>query len=909
MPPVSYGSASGHLPEPPLDRHPSGPTVRLGTSLLLFLLGIAPVARAQVAQPAAEPARDSAAVQLKRAPRRQPVTPELERTAFTDARARTLLARARAARVAQDSALRSYDAHTQQRLSVALRVGRLGPQRQLIRHDEAAHVRWARGAGLWVEPTARRTGFPMGGAEMDLTAATPIPYFPGREALWLPFDALGRVAKSEVNENDLLHPLATGAEAYYHYATGDSVGIRLPDGSAVALRELRITARRPDWRAFVGSFWFDVERGALVRAAYRSSASVDIWRTITEDQRRQVREWEERARTDTGAAARHARAEAARIRSDFGGAGAALAKGMLSPLRADIAAVTVEYGLHDGRFWLPRLHVAEGEAQGGFVRMPVRVEERFRYTSVNGTDGLPPVTAPAEMGLAADDTTWSGEGGVIALGPPGAFDARRRADTVVAVRLAREDTLLHRLTLRADSLRTSAARARARGDTSEARRLGDHAAWFASRARRITRRREACASDSSYVAGTHALPDGGPRMAIRLPCDPTRLARSTELPGSVYDPGEELFGSAERDALLGSLGFGLQAAWAPQRPVLHVGLDLLRFNRVEGLSTGVGTTSQLGRGYTASALARLGTADLVPNGELSLARSNGRVEYRLGAFHRLSVANDDGGSPLSFGASVANLLYARDEGFYYRTWGAELAGARTASDPFGGATLLWRMFAERQRTAGREPNTQASLGHAFGRSRFASNIDAVKLTALGAGGDLARSFGADPAGVRFDARVRGEAAFTDRAGSVGASGYGRLVLDGTLARPLGPLAAALTAAAGASAGDLPPQRAFHVGGLHTVRGQFARAEGAGRVGDAFWLARGEIGLGIPVARPSLFYDVGWAGPRSALSRPGRPLSGAGAGLSLLDGLVRLDVARGIWPERRWRTDLSIGARF
>jgi hypothetical protein len=884
--------------------------VRLGTSILASLLLVAPPpARAQVAPPAAEPARDAAAVRPERAPRRQLVTPALERTAFADPRARTLLARARAARVAQDSALRAYDAHTRQRLSIALRVGRLGPQRQLMRHEEAARVRWARGAGLWVEPTARRTGFPMGGAELDLTAATPIPYFPGREALWLPFDALGRVAKSEVNENDLLHPLATGAEAYYRYATGDSVSIRLPDGSAVALRELRITARRPDWRAFVGSFWFDVARGALVRAAYRSSASVDVWRTITDDQRREIREWEERARTDTGAAARHARAEAARIRSDFGGVGAALAQGMLAPLRADLAAVTVEYGLYGGRFWLPKLHVAEGEGQGGFLRMPVRVEERFRYASVNGTDSLPPVTAPAEMGLAADDTTWSGAGGVIALGPPGAFDARRRADTVAAVRLAREDTLLERLTLRADSLRTSAAQARARGDTSEGRRLDDHAAWFASRARRITRRRETCVRDSSYVAGTHALPDGGPRMAIRLPCDPTALARSTELPGSIYDPGEEPFGSAERDALLGALGFGLQSAWAPQRPVLHVGLDLLRYNRIEGLSLGVGATSHLGRGYTAHALARLGTADLVPNGELSLARSNGRVEYRLGVFHRLGVANDDRGAPLALGASVANLLYGRDEGFYYRTWGAELGGSRAGSGPFGGATLLWRTFAERHRTAGREPNTQASLGHALGRARFTSNVEAVPLTALGVGGDLARSFGADPAGGRVDARVRAEAALTDRADSVRTSGYGRLVLDGTLARPLGPLAVALTAAAGASAGDLPTQRAFRVGGLHTVRGQFARAEGTGRVGDAFWLARGEIGLAMPVARPALFYDVGWAGPRNALSHPGRPLSGAGVGLSLLDGLVRLDVARGIRPERRWRTDLSIGARF
>ena len=887
--------------------------MRLGTSLplllpLLLLLGAAPAVRAQVAPSPAASARDSAA-RPKRAPRRQPVTPELERTAFADASARTLLARARAARVAQDSALRGYDAHTRQRLSVALGVGRLGPRRLLIRHEEAARVRWSRGAGLWVEPTARRTGFPMGGAEMDLTAATPIPYFPGREALWLPFDALGRVAKAEVNENDLLHPLATGAEAYYRYATGDSVSIRLPDGGTVALRELRITARRPDWRAFVGSFWFDVARGALVRAAYRPSASVDLWQTITEDQRREVREWEERARTDTGAAARHARAEAARIRSDFGGVGAALARGMLGPLRAEISSVTVEYGLYDGRFWLPKLHVAEGEGQGGFLRMPLRVEERFRYTSVNGPDGVPPVATPVEMGLAADDTTWSGEGGVIALGPPGAIDARRRADTVAAVRLAREDTLLHRLTLRADSLRTSAAQARARGDTTEARRLDGHAVWFTSRARRITRRREACVRDSTYLAGTHALPDGGPRMAIRLPCDPTRLARSTELPGSVYDAGEEPFGGAERDALLGALGFGLQAAWAPQRPVLHAGLDLLRFNRIEGLSIGVTATSQLGRGYAAHALARLGTADLVPNGELSLARSNGVVEYRLGAFHRLGVANDDRGSPLSVGASVANLLYARDEGFYYRTWGAELAGTRSAPGPFGGATLLWRMFAERQRTAGREPNTQASLARAFGRSRFAPNVDAAPLTALGVGGDLARSFGADPTGFRFDARLRGEAALTDRADAVGTSGYGRFVVDGTLARPIGPLAAALTAAAGTSAGTLPPQRAYFVGGLHSVRGQFARAEGVGRVGDAFWLTRGEIGFGVPVARPSLFYDVGWAGSRSALSRPGRPLSGAGAGLSLLDGLLRLDVARGIWPERRWRTDLSIGARF
>jgi hemolysin activation/secretion protein len=108
------------------------------------------------------------------------------------------------------------------------------------------------------------------------------------------------------------------------------------------------------------------------------------------------------------------------------------------------------------------------------------------------------------------------------------------------------------------------------------------------------------------------------------------------------------------------------------------------------------------------------------------------------------------------------------------------------------------------------------------------------------------------------------------------------------------------------------QRAFFVGGLQTVRGQFARPElvpGDGRMGDAFWLGRGEVGLRWLAVRPAVFYDVGWAGSRDDFTRTGRPLSGAGMGLSFLDGLFRLDVSRGIWPEKRWRTDLYLDARF
>jgi len=834
--------------------------------------------------------------------RRQPVTPELARTAFADTRARTLLERAREARLARDSALRAYDAKSYLAISVGVGLKRFGRDRLLLRTEQASHVTWAREAGLWVEPTGRRTGFPMGDANLDLTAATPIPFFPGREALWIPSSNM-RVAQAEVNENEMLHPLAGGAEAYYRYATGDSVSIRLPDGRAIALRELRITARKPDWRAFVGSFWFDVESGNLVRAAYRMAAEMDVWQSAREESRRERDHWEEIARTDTGAAGREARARLEHPRDDDDAP--FWVRAMLGEMHANISAITVEYGLYEGRFWLPKRNIAEGEGRASFMRMPIRVEERFQYNSINGTEPVP-VPPP----VASDDTTWV-TGGQLSIGSD--LDRRARtADTSLAARIAREDSIVKRNTQLADSLRTAASAARAKGDTLSARELESAANYRAARAKQIVRRREACTRGAStYYAGTSSRFGGAVRMAIRMPCDTSHFATSPELPGSIYGTGEELFSAADRDALLGTLDFGLQPGWSPQKPVLHTGLDLVRYNRIEGFSLGASATSELGKGYTARLVGRIGTGDWMPNGDLSIARSNGRAELRLAGYHRLAVANDDWGAPLSFGASLANALYARDEGFYYRSWGAELTGTRDGIGSFLSARAQWRLFAERQDSAGVDPNTQASLGNLLGSAHFQPNIAAAPLTAIGAGASIMRTFGgADPLGARLDTRLRAEAAFTDRSDSLGTTGYGRGLVEATLARGIGRFTAALTGAAGSAVGDLPPQRAFYLGGLQTVRGQFAKPEGAGRVGDTFWLGRAELGLGrMLAARPALFYDIGWAGARSDFSKPGRPLSGAGVGLSLLDGIARIDVARGIFPEQRWRLDFSLDARF
>lgn len=812
--------------------------------------------------------------------RRQPVTPELERTAFADASARPLLDRARVARLSQDSALRAYDARSYQRLSVGLGLRRIGRERLFMRTENASRVRWSRDNGVWVEPLASRSVMPsIKDADIDIDPEdmASIPYFPGRETLWFPSGDMG-VARAEVNENDMLHPLATGAEAYYRYATGDSLSIRLPDGRRIGLRELRITARRPEWRAFVGSFWFDTERGSLVRAAYRMAAEMDIWQVADEESRRDGDDDEVPK----------------------------LVKGLLHPMRANISAITVEYGLYEGRFWLPKMNVAEGEAQAGFMRMPVRFEESYRYNAVNGDLRVPRIPTPAELGLAAGDTLSSGVSVMVNVGDNDRT-RERRADTSAAARTAREDSTVRRYAVRADSLRREAEQATAKGDTARARVLLRRAGRSEAAGRQITRRREECATDSTYFAGTRTRHDGALRMAVRLPCDPAKLANSPELPGSIYQPGEALFGATERDALLAALDdFGLQPGWMPQRPTLRTGADLIRFNRVEGLSVGAEARSVLGRGYTASAQARLGISDLVPNAELALERSNGAETLRGALFHRLGVANDDWGSPLSFGASLANLLYGRDEGFYYRTFGVELGGTR--AQLLGEAPLTWRLFAERQRGAARE------LRQSLTGADFIANIAAAQANVVGAGAETNRTFGSDPSGLRFFVRARSEAAWVDRSGADSvidglAAGYGRGLVDATLSRGFGRFAGALTGAAGGIVGDATPQRLFYAGGYQTVRGQFARPDSAGYVGNAFWMARSELGFNTTAARPSVFLDLGWAGDRRDIGHPGRPLSGYGAGISFLDGLVRADLSRGIWPQKRTRFDLGVEARF
>lgn len=723
-------------------------------------------------------------------------------SAFADAGARTLLERARAARLGQDASIVSYDASTLQRFTIGIGLSKLGRDRVLFRNESAARVRWARSVGAQVDVKGRRSAAPAFGGQSDVDiegALSPIPYYPGRDALWLGF---GGIARETETVDDVINPMSKYAEAYYTYRTGDSLTFRLPQGTTVQLRELEVRPRKPDWHAVVGSLWFEVSSGQLVRAAFRMSQPIDLIDDASD-----------------------------------GDKPGPLARMFIPHTTGNIDAVAIEYGLYEGRFWLPRTEVIEGRITAGIARLGMNIEEHFTYGSINALDTLPSIRdrrASVEPPPA----------------PPG-------TDSVTARRLRRQ---FH------DSV--SAAREKAECDATGKR---------------------------SYRTNRY---DGTLPMMVFVPCDTAVLAHSPDLPGSLFDKNDELFGDAERDQLLARakslmppMPLGLQP------PTIAYGPDLQRYNRVEGLSLSADVTEAFAPGTSLRFSPRIGTADRVFNGELAIERMNGLGTRSVSLYRRLNASND-WGHPLSFGAGASAFLFGRDEGMYYRSTGAELAG-----DNLFGRALEWRVYTEQQSDAAAKTNV--SLPRMFGSEGFGprENILAERIRESGASLRKVSSFGIDPNGFRLLSDIRLEGAGGDR-------DYGRGALDLTLSHSLGraldrDFSAAITAGAGTSVGDLPIQRFWFLGGTNSVRGESIGA----LAGSSFWLTRTEVGYGAAAFRRALFFDLGWAGDRHAWSAMGRPASGVGAGLSFLDGLVRMDLARGLYPAKQWNFALYLDAKF
>ena len=821
-----------------------------------------------------------------------------EPTAFADSGAKILLERARLAREQQDVALRSYSATTTQRISARLGVRKVGLEKLLWRGDNVAKVEWTRDVGVWVTPIGSRMVVPLAD-KVDgegFTSAVTIPYFPGKETLWLPG---GGTVKTDINEREIIHPIARGAEAYYKYATGDSLRIKLGDGTLIKIRELRISARKPDWHLFVGSFWFDEKSGQLVRAAYRLAVDIDIWSVASEENAadkvssekiEQIRDSLARISLphDVYASDSTRRAVNRQNGRNNNDDAPGWVKASFRPARAKLDGITVEYGLYQGRFWLPKANSATASAEVGFMRVPISIDEKFTYESVDGDLTLPALPArPLTLAQRARrDSSAKATGldsAAIAGAPENASSATVSVGACVGKCPEKSKSTL-------DSVqRTQIARAVAQRDTQlvKAKTASDSAAIVA----RFNGRREVqCSRDSTWVR-TETRYGGALRIGYKMPCDDQKLANAKELPAA-YTSDEKLFDTSTRDELLSSLDMSLQPAWGPERPKIRSGLDLLRYNRVEGFSAGVEATQTLGAGYSLKALGRIGHADRHANGELDIERSNGKRTDFLNIYHRLSAVNPEWGGALTLGPSLPAFLYTRDEGFYYRNFGIEVGERRELRR----GALNFKFFVEREYTAGDSTvATTFSLGRVFGDRRFGPNIQSERSSFTGIAADWQQAYGNNPLGFQFTSTLRGEAA-------TGSRQYARGAIEGTITRPLTRMVASVSASTGYAAGAVPAQRLWYMGGLRSVRGQLAGTQ----EGDAYWLVRSEIGTRNGFFRPVAFFDVGWAGKRDIYGKSGTQ-RGAGFGFSVLDGLIRMDFARGIFPSKHWRADLYLEA--
>ncbi|MBI4538546.1 MAG: BamA/TamA family outer membrane protein [Gemmatimonadetes bacterium] len=367
------------------------------------------------------------------------------------------------------------------------------------------------------------------------------------------------------------------------------------------------------------------------------------------------------------------------------------------------------------------------------------------------------------------------------------------------------------------------------------------------------------------------LPDA-PFEREPLGFDPQEIAELRERLGEMAMPG---FRSPAR----------LTWGWAP-------GAGLARYNRVEGLAVGAKLAVPITSRAEASLTGIVGTADAEPSGELRIARTDGDRTLSLVAYRDLAWVGD-WDRPLSLASSLSALVLGSDDNHYYRAAGVRIEGRETG----GFLRSEWRIFAERHNSAAK--HTDFSLAKLVGSdSAFAANPPIEPGRSAGVSAGVRIQSGVDPSRLLGSARIWGEAAAGD-------FDYRRLAGTVAVARPLfRKLAAALEAGAGTSWGHLPVQRDYALGGPRTLRGFSSLA----LRGPAFWIARAELANGFPGARLAVFYDAGWAGPREEFAVRGYA-AGAGAGLSLLDGIMRLDVARALKGGAGWRVHLYVDGLF
>jgi len=399
------------------------------------------------------------------------------------------------------------------------------------------------------------------------------------------------------------------------------------------------------------------------------------------------------------------------------------------------------------------------------------------------------------------------------------------------------------------------------------------------------------------VVAPEAAGDPLPLRATRVihivpPVD--SLVSSPVLPEPLFSGSVDAFEDEELDQLRDRLG-RIEVP-RPELPGPHLLAGplpgLLRYNRVEGISPGARFSWPTGDVTSVEVTGRIGIPEWEPGAEVQFLRRTATGRLGFGVYRRLTDLGD-WGRPLGFGNSVNTFLTGYDDGLYFRETGIEVFAGRQGSRTGWGIEL----FGERHQVAPK--TTDVSLPDAWSDRDLPPNLAAERGEVVGLSGRFRAFTGVDPADPVLSGTLWGEAATGD-------FDYGRIALSTALMVPFpGQWTFATEAATGTVVGSPPVQRMYHLGGPYTLRA----FEPGAAPGEAFWHARAELGKGFRVEgdaygiggstfRVIAFGDAAWAGERDAFGTEGW-LASAGAGFSILDGLLRIDIAHAVRGGDAW----------
>jgi hypothetical protein len=316
---------------------------------------------------------------------------------------------------------------------------------------------------------------------------------------------------------------------------------------------------------------------------------------------------------------------------------------------------------------------------------------------------------------------------------------------------------------------------------------------------------------------------------------------------------------------------------APDQPTAGVAYerlsDLLQYNRVQGLSLGLGYRLPIaGRGPSLYGTVRYGFSDERVTGRLTLARESPGINWSISGYHDLFDVD-----PFSPGRSVSNtfnsLFAGHDNGDYALADG----GAGQVELPVGEALALTvTARVEDQRSTLR--TARSAINDFLGGSGLFPSNPPIKEGVFGVAATRLSGF----RGFRWNLTLDvwgGEGRTTGR-------------LYGDVRRSFGwRRAVTLRLKAGIGTEPTLPQTLFRLGGISTVRG----FEYGALQSPAFWAAQLDLApLGGRI-RPVLFVDAG-QGDRTRALLSSKALVGGGVGISLFHGLLRFDFSRPISPD-------------